>query len=92
MIGHLGFRSSGVKMRGSFSRRSESPVRWPSMTPTGTRILSGWIRLTRCGNARTHPPVQNGCIAVPSGPGLGLDLLPGIAQRADATVRRSVNE
>ncbi len=35
------------------------------------------------------PPVEDGMITVPSGPGLGLDLLPDLAGRADATVRVS---
>jgi len=35
------------------------------------------------------PPVTNGEITVPEGPGLGLKLQPGIASRADAAVRRT---
>ncbi|MCR9074172.1 MAG: mandelate racemase/muconate lactonizing enzyme family protein [Alphaproteobacteria bacterium] len=35
------------------------------------------------------PPVENGRIRAPAGPGLGLALQPGIADRDDATVRRS---
>lgn len=35
------------------------------------------------------PPVKNGQISAPPGPGLGLALLPGVAKRKDATVRRT---
>ena len=35
------------------------------------------------------PPVSNGLISVPDGPGLGLDLLPDLASRADAIHRTS---
>ena len=33
------------------------------------------------------PPVKDGYISAPKGPGLGLKLLPGVAKRKDATVR-----
>ena len=36
------------------------------------------------------PPVAEGMIAPPPGPGLGMDLLPDITRRADAIVRESV--
>ncbi|MEE3108392.1 MAG: mandelate racemase/muconate lactonizing enzyme family protein [Pseudomonadota bacterium] len=35
------------------------------------------------------PPLENGVIRAPDGPGLGLELLPDIARRPDAQVRRS---
>jgi L-alanine-DL-glutamate epimerase-like enolase superfamily enzyme len=35
------------------------------------------------------PPVTDGRIAAPEGPGLGIELLPDITGRADARVRRS---
>ncbi len=35
------------------------------------------------------PPVKNGRISAPPGPGLGLKLLPGVAKRKDVTVRRT---
>ena len=35
------------------------------------------------------PPLDQGFIAAPSGPGLGLDLLPDLVRRPDATVRTS---
>ncbi len=35
------------------------------------------------------PPVKDGFISAPKGPGLGLKLLPGVAKRKDATVRVS---
>ena len=35
------------------------------------------------------PPLENGVIRAPDGPGLGLELLPDIARRSDAQVRRS---
>jgi L-alanine-DL-glutamate epimerase-like enolase superfamily enzyme len=35
------------------------------------------------------PPIDNGCIRTPPGPGLGLELRPELEQRADATVRVS---
>jgi galactonate dehydratase len=35
------------------------------------------------------PPVSNGMITVPKGPGLGTRLDPGVLQRADAKVRRT---
>jgi L-alanine-DL-glutamate epimerase-like enolase superfamily enzyme len=35
------------------------------------------------------PPLERGSITAPSGPGLGTRLQPGIAERADARVRRS---
>jgi L-alanine-DL-glutamate epimerase-like enolase superfamily enzyme len=35
------------------------------------------------------PPVKNGQISAPPGPGLGLKLLPGVVKRKDATVRRT---
>ncbi len=35
------------------------------------------------------PPVENGSITVPSGPGLGLELMPDVAKRFNATVRIS---
>jgi len=35
------------------------------------------------------PPIRNGMISVPQGPGLGLDLLPGLTARADAVHRVS---
>lgn len=35
------------------------------------------------------PPIENGMITVPDGPGLGLDLAPGLEQRADAVHRIS---
>jgi galactonate dehydratase len=35
------------------------------------------------------PPIRNGRISVPEGPGLGLDLLPGLTARADAIHRIS---
>lgn len=35
------------------------------------------------------PPIKNGMITVPDGPGLGLDLAPGLEQRADAIHRVS---
>lgn len=35
------------------------------------------------------PPVENGRIRAPAGPGLGLELLPDIGRRDDATIRRS---
>lgn len=37
----------------------------------------------------TLPPVENGFITVPPGPGLGLSLAPGIAERDDAISRVS---
>jgi L-alanine-DL-glutamate epimerase-like enolase superfamily enzyme len=36
------------------------------------------------------PPVENGMIRAPEGPGLGLKLQPGVRKRADANLRRSV--
>lgn len=36
------------------------------------------------------PTIENGLIELPSGPGLGTTLLPGIRQRSDATVRKTV--
>ena len=38
------------------------------------------------------PKVENGQMLPLSGPGLGTALLPGLKQRADATLRRSVLE
>lgn len=35
------------------------------------------------------PPIENGMIRAPEGPGLGLDLLPDLERRPDATVRFS---
>ena len=35
------------------------------------------------------PPIQNGMITAPGGPGLGMDLLPGLTERADAIHRVS---
>jgi L-alanine-DL-glutamate epimerase-like enolase superfamily enzyme len=35
------------------------------------------------------PPLENGMIRAPAGPGLGTRLQPGLAQRKDARVRRS---
>jgi galactonate dehydratase len=35
------------------------------------------------------PPLDQGFIAPPAGPGLGIDLLPGLVSRADATIRTS---
>ena len=35
------------------------------------------------------PPVNNGQISAPSGPGLGLKLLPEVMKRKDATIRRT---
>jgi len=35
------------------------------------------------------PPIENGCIRTPPGPGLGLELRPELERRADATVRVS---
>ncbi len=35
------------------------------------------------------PPIKNGMITVPEGPGLGLDLVPGLDKRADAIHRVS---
>ena len=35
------------------------------------------------------PPIANGLITVPGGPGLGMDLLPGLTERADAIHRIS---
>lgn len=35
------------------------------------------------------PPIENGMITVPDGPGLGLDLMPGLEKRADAIYRIS---
>jgi L-alanine-DL-glutamate epimerase-like enolase superfamily enzyme len=35
------------------------------------------------------PPLENGMIRAPAGPGLGTRLQPGVAQRKDARVRRS---
>jgi L-alanine-DL-glutamate epimerase-like enolase superfamily enzyme len=37
----------------------------------------------------TLPPIENGMIHAPDGPGLGLELLPDVPQRPDARVRRS---
>jgi galactonate dehydratase len=36
------------------------------------------------------PPVKNGMIRAPEGPGLGLKLLPDVPKRKDARLRRSV--
>ncbi len=38
------------------------------------------------------PPITNGMIAVPGGPGLGMDLLPGLTDRPDAVHRISQAE
>ena len=38
------------------------------------------------------PPLDQGYIRPPSGPGLGLDLLPDISDRAGATVRRTADQ
>jgi L-alanine-DL-glutamate epimerase-like enolase superfamily enzyme len=38
------------------------------------------------------PPIEGGFISAPPGPGLGVDLLPEVWERADATVRESVFE
>ena len=38
------------------------------------------------------PEVKDGMIAPPPGPGLGLDLLPGLTERPDAVVRVSEPE
>jgi L-alanine-DL-glutamate epimerase-like enolase superfamily enzyme len=35
------------------------------------------------------PEVKDGMITVPPGPGLGLELLPDLAKRNDATLRAS---
>jgi galactonate dehydratase len=35
------------------------------------------------------PPVENGMIRAPAGPGLGTKLLPDVPKRKDARVRRS---
>ena len=35
------------------------------------------------------PPVENGMIRAPEGPGLGIKLQPGVRKREDATLRRS---
>ena len=35
------------------------------------------------------PPVADGRIRAPEGPGLGIELLPDVPKRQDATVRRS---
>ena len=37
----------------------------------------------------TLPPVERGMIQAPPGPGLGLELLPDVIKRKDASVRRS---
>jgi galactonate dehydratase len=48
-------------------------------------FTSGWYR-----ELVTHlPRIENGYVYAPDGPGLGTDLLPGLEQRADATVRVS---
>jgi len=36
------------------------------------------------------PVIKDGHISAPKGPGLGTKLLPGVARRKDATVRRTV--
>ena len=48
-------------------------------------FYTGWYREL----VDNLPEVQNGMVAPPDGAGLGLNLLPGIRERADATVRRS---
>ncbi len=35
------------------------------------------------------PPLANGRMTTPDGPGLGIELLPDLPQRADARLRRS---
>ena len=35
------------------------------------------------------PPLDRGFITAPAGPGLGIDLLPDLIRRPDATVRAS---
>jgi len=48
-------------------------------------FYSGWYREL----VTELPPLQQGAIAAPRGPGLGTELVPGLERRADATVRWS---